>query len=99
MRECGGNAGEIDGGLGDVVQIVRKNVHGYVSYDLSDFGFGVAGLADGLSILGAYTWAKSLSNADVSSGGGSFLGGIQDYFNLSASRAESVFDICTWLRI
>lgn len=51
-------------------------------------------VANGLSLLGAYTLAKSLSNADISSvGGGSFLGAIQDYQNLSASRSPSVFDI------
>lgn len=51
-------------------------------------------VASGLSILGAYTWSKSLSNADISSvGGGSFIGSIQDYFNLGASRAVSGFDI------
>jgi hypothetical protein len=51
-------------------------------------------VVNGLSVLGAYTWSKSLSNADISSvGGGSFLGGIQDYMNLGASRSYSVFDI------
>src|SRR5436309_145778 len=48
----------------------------------------------GLSVLGAYTWSKSLSNSDISSvGGGSFLAGIQDYMNLAADRSYSVFDI------
>jgi len=51
-------------------------------------------VASGLSILGAYTWSKSLSNADISSvGGGSFIGSIQDYLNLGANRAVSGFDI------
>ncbi|HWQ55393.1 MAG TPA: TonB-dependent receptor [Bryobacteraceae bacterium] len=48
----------------------------------------------GLSVLGAYTFSKSLSSADISSvGGGAFLGGIQDYFNLAADKAPSGFDI------
>ncbi|MEZ5400914.1 MAG: TonB-dependent receptor [Bryobacteraceae bacterium] len=48
----------------------------------------------GLSLLGAYTWAHSLSNADISSvGGGSFLGGVQNIFNLAAERSDSTFDI------
>ncbi len=48
----------------------------------------------GLSLIGAYTFSKSLSNADISSvGGGSFLGTIQDYFNLAASKSPSAFDI------
>lgn len=51
-------------------------------------------MARGLSVLGSYTWSKSLSNADISSvGGGSFLAGIQDYFNLRNDRSPSVFDI------
>ena len=50
--------------------------------------------AKGLTLIGAYTWSKSLSNADISSvGGGTFLGGIQDYFNLAGSKAPSIFDI------
>jgi len=48
----------------------------------------------GLTLLASYTWSKSLSNADISSvGGGSFLAGIQDYFNLRGDRSYSVFDI------
>lgn len=48
----------------------------------------------GLSVLGAYTWSKSLSNADISSvGGGSFLGAFQDYMNLASERAYSIFDV------
>ena len=50
--------------------------------------------ARGLSILGAYTWSHSISNADISSvGGGAYLAGIQDYMNLDDSRSDSVFDI------
>ena len=48
----------------------------------------------GLSVLGAYTFSKSLSSADISSvGGGAYIAGIQDYFNLAADKAPSVFDI------
>jgi len=48
----------------------------------------------GLSLLVAYTWAKNLSDADISTvGGGANLGGIQDYFNLAGERSPSVFDI------
>ena len=48
----------------------------------------------GFSILGAYTWSKSLSNSDISTvGGGSFLGGIQDYMNLAADKSYSAFDV------
>lgn len=48
----------------------------------------------GLSVLGAYTFAKSLSSADISSvGGGAYIAGIQDYFNLAADKAPSGFDI------
>jgi hypothetical protein len=48
----------------------------------------------GLSVLGAYTFAKALSSADSSSvGGGAYLAGIQDYFNLAADKAPSGFDI------
>jgi hypothetical protein len=48
----------------------------------------------GLSILGAYTWSHSLSNADISSvGGGSFLDPIQNYFNLANERSNSIYDI------
>ena len=51
-------------------------------------------LAQGFSALASYTWAKSLSTADISTvGGGSFLAGVQDIFNLSAEKAPSVFDI------
>ena len=51
-------------------------------------------MARGLSFLGAYTWAHSLSNADISTvGGGRFNAGIQDFFNLNADRSDSAFDI------
>lgn len=50
--------------------------------------------SQGLSLIGAYTFSKSLSNADISSvGGGTFLAGIQDYFNLAGSKSPSIFDI------
>jgi hypothetical protein len=48
----------------------------------------------GFSMIGAYTWSKALSNVDISSiGGGSFNGGIQDYFDLRGSRSPAAFDI------
>ncbi|MBK9168366.1 MAG: TonB-dependent receptor [Bryobacterales bacterium] len=51
-------------------------------------------VAGGLSVIGSYTLGKTLSNADISSvGGGSFLGQIQDYFNLASERAPATFDI------
>ena len=51
-------------------------------------------VARGLTTLSAYTWSKGLSNADISTvGGGSFLGGVQDIFNLSNEKSPSVFDI------
>ncbi|MBM3724542.1 MAG: TonB-dependent receptor [Acidobacteria bacterium] len=51
-------------------------------------------VASGFTMIGSFTWSKSLSNADISSvGGGSFLSGIQDYFDLRGSRSDSVFDI------
>ena len=50
-------------------------------------------LADGLSVLASYTYAKTLSNADISTvGGGSFLAGVQDIYNINADFAPSVFD-------
>jgi hypothetical protein len=50
--------------------------------------------ARGLSVIGAYTWAHSISNADISSvGGGQFIAAIQDYMDLRGSRSDSVFDI------
>ncbi len=51
-------------------------------------------VGSGLTLLGSYTWSHSLSDADISSvGGGSFLGGIQDYMDLAGNRSDSVFDI------
>jgi hypothetical protein len=51
-------------------------------------------VSGGLSILGAYTWSHSLSNADISSvGGGSFLDAIQNYMNLAGERSNSAYDI------
>lgn len=51
-------------------------------------------MARGFSFITSYTWSHSLSNADISSvGGGSFLSGIQDYFDLKGSRSDSIFDI------
>jgi hypothetical protein len=48
----------------------------------------------GFSMIASYTWSKSLSTADISSvGGGSFNGGIQDYFDLAGSKSPSSFDI------
>ena len=42
----------------------------------------------------SYTFSKSLSSADISSvGGGAYIGGIQDYFNLTADKSPSGFDI------
>jgi hypothetical protein len=51
-------------------------------------------VSTGFSMIGAYTFSKSLSSADISSvGGGTYLGGIQDYFNLAADKAPSGFDL------
>ncbi|MBI1356315.1 MAG: TonB-dependent receptor plug domain-containing protein [Acidobacteria bacterium] len=51
-------------------------------------------LAQGLSVLASYTYGKTLSNSDISTvGGGSFLGGIQNIYNLDAEFAPSAFDI------
>ncbi len=51
-------------------------------------------MASGLSVLGSYTFSKALSSADISSvGGGAYLGGIQNYFNLAADKAPAGFDI------
>lgn len=48
----------------------------------------------GLSFIGSYTWSHSLSNADISTvGGGSFLGGIQNIFDMRSNRSDSTFDI------
>src|SRR4029077_10065205 len=51
-------------------------------------------VARGLSLIVSYTWAKNLSDADISTvGGGANLGAIQDYFNLAGERSPSIFDI------
>jgi hypothetical protein len=51
-------------------------------------------VAKGLSVLGAYTFSKSLADADISTvGGGSFLGPIQDYLNLSREKSPTAFDL------
>ena len=49
----------------------------------------------GLSILGAYTWSKVLTNADSSGniGAGSYNGPYQDYMNLAGARTYALFDI------
>ncbi|MEO8661529.1 MAG: TonB-dependent receptor [Bryobacteraceae bacterium] len=52
-------------------------------------------LASGLTFLGAYTWAKSISGpTDIGGqvGGGFYIGGIQDLYNLQAERSVSGFD-------
>lgn len=53
-------------------------------------------MARGLTSLTAYTWSKCLSGpsdigADI--GGGSFIGGIQDIYNLSNERSLCGFDV------
>jgi hypothetical protein len=52
-------------------------------------------ISPGLSILGAYTWSKALTNADSSGniGAGSYVGPLQDYMNLSSARSYAIFDI------
>jgi hypothetical protein len=50
----------------------------------------------GLTFLTAYTWSKSISGpSDIGGqvGGGFYIGGIQDIYNLQAERAVSGFDI------
>ena len=52
-------------------------------------------LAKGVTFLGAYTWAKSISGpTDIGGqvGGGSFIGSVQDLYNLRGERAVSGFD-------
>lgn len=52
-------------------------------------------LSSGLTFLGAYTWAKSISGpTDIGGqvGGGSYIGSVQDLFNLRGERAVSGFD-------
>ena len=53
-------------------------------------------MAAGLTFLTAYTWSKSISGpSDIGGqvGGGFYIGGIQDIYNLRAERAVSGFDI------
>lgn len=48
----------------------------------------------GLSFIGSWTWSHAISNADISTvGGGYYLGGVQDVYNLRADRADATFDI------
>ena len=53
-------------------------------------------MATGLTFLTAYTWSKSISGpSDIGGqvGGGFYIGGIQDIYNLQAERAVSGFDV------
>ena len=53
-------------------------------------------MSGGLTFLTAYTWSKSITGpADIGGqvGGGSFIGAIQDFYNLSAERSLSGFDL------
>ena len=52
-------------------------------------------ISPGLSILGAYTWSKALTDADTSGniGAGSYNGLLQDYMNLTAARSYALYDI------
>lgn len=53
-------------------------------------------MAAGLTFLTAYTWSKSISGpSDIGGqvGGGFYIGGIQDIYNLQAERATSGFDL------
>src|SRR5262249_31050058 len=51
-------------------------------------------VASGLSVLGSYTYSKALGNADISTvGGGTFLGGAQNYLNGAGERSPTAFDI------
>lgn len=48
----------------------------------------------GLNLIAAYTWSKSLSNVDSSTvGGGSYIGGVQNYMDLAAEKSYSGFDL------
>ena len=52
-------------------------------------------LSSGLTFLGAYTWAKSISGpTDIGGqvGGGFYIGGLQDLYNLRGERSVSGFD-------
>jgi len=52
-------------------------------------------ISPGLSILGAYTWSKTLTNADTSGnlGSGAYNGNNQNYLNRHDGRSYAVFDI------
>ena len=51
-------------------------------------------VAQGLSVIGAYTWAKNLSNADASTvGAGSGVIAVQDYLNSAADKSFTGFDV------
>ncbi|HKX32513.1 MAG TPA: TonB-dependent receptor, partial [Blastocatellia bacterium] len=53
-------------------------------------------MATGLTFLTAYTWSKAISGpADIGGqvGGGTFIGAIQDIYNLDAERSISGFDL------
>jgi hypothetical protein len=53
-------------------------------------------MARGLTFLTAYTWSKAISGpSDIGGqvGGGSFIGAIQDVYNLANERAVSGFDV------
>ena len=53
-------------------------------------------MGSGLTFLTAYTWSKSISGpSDIGGqvGGGFYIGGIQDIYNLSAERAVSGFNV------
>jgi carboxypeptidase family protein/TonB-dependent receptor-like protein len=53
-------------------------------------------LVTGLTFLTAYTWSKAITGpADIGGqvGGGFFIGGVQDLYNLAAERSLSGFDL------
>ena len=53
-------------------------------------------MSKGITFLAAYTYSKSISGpSDIGGqvGGGSFIGGPQDYYNMSSDRAVSGFDV------
>ncbi len=53
-------------------------------------------MAQGLTFLTAYTWSKAISGpADIGGqvGGGFYIGGIQDLYNLEPERSLSGFDL------
>src|SRR5690606_25034233 len=47
-------------------------------------------LSNGLTLLGAYTWSKSISDGDVAAGGGP---GGQTFYNRRLEKAISTYDI------